>query len=129
MTTAPTDLTKAERARWDSLVSQLIEHQLDPEQRRELLVDFVKADRRIAALRKTEDQIGVPGSRALNVAMAERRRLHKALFVGGRKPKKETPPPPLPQAEIDADAAWREFFRMSRTETGGLGGRHLGQAR
>jgi hypothetical protein len=79
-----------------------------------LLADFVLLEGRIASLRAGEAEGGMAATRALNVATAERRRLHGALIAGARKEVEHAPAVPPPSAELDAkataDAAWREFL-------------------
>lgn len=109
--------SKADRTRFDRVVTDLLRHDLEPESRLELIVDYVEADRRIADLRK--DLKGgsiatrLATTRALNVSTAERRRLHQRLFAGGKRPDEKLPPVAVEaaaKATNAADGAWRPHF-------------------
>lgn len=116
--------SKSLRSRWTRVVNDLIRHSLDPVSRAELIADFVELDERMAVLRR--DGKGgtvatrLANTRALNVATAERRRLHQRLFAGGKRP--EATPLPLDEvvtqiASTDgyvADEAWRAHFRAGK---------------
>lgn len=81
-----------------------------------MIADYVEAERTIADLRR-ETKGGtiatrMAATRALNVATAERRRLHQRLFAGGRRPE-EVPPTIEAVAAVtinDADQAWRLHY-------------------
>lgn len=109
----PAGLNRAETKLFRSLFTQLIDRGIDPIQREALLTDYVFLETRIAKLRLEEtDGKGLAISRALNVATAERRRLHAAVFAGARA----VVPLPTPAeqaaatAQSEADDAWRAHF-------------------
>ena len=84
MTIEPPDaMTAAEKRIFRRVVERLVAVDIDPESRAELLSDYVLLEARIAALRAAEaaaqGKESMAASRALNVATAERRRLHAAL--------------------------------------------------
>ena len=117
----PASLSRAEKRTFRRLVTQLVEAQIEPAAREALLSDYVQLDARIAALRDEENEALDPkarmaASRALNVASAERRRLHGALFKGARK--RPAPPPDderiSPEQEA-ADQAWGAFYRGNKS--------------
>ncbi|PBB79076.1 hypothetical protein CK218_22260 [Mesorhizobium sp. WSM3879] len=99
------------------MVNDLARHDLDPESRIELIVDYVEIDRRIADLRKDANggtiATRLATTRALNVATAERRRLHQRLFAGARKPDEVLPPVAVEAAAKPsnlADESWRRHY-------------------
>jgi hypothetical protein len=91
---------------------------IDPASRLELVTDHVRLAARIERLTEREEdaELGnIATSRAVNVATAERRRLHARLFEGAR----EVEPGPT-AAEIkkrEGYIAWVDFF-SERTGTG-----------
>jgi hypothetical protein len=106
----PPKLSPAEKKQWDQVVEQMTERGIDPASRLELITDYVKLAARIERLSAREDdpELGnIQTSRAVNVAVAERRRLHAALFAGAGKP--EPVPTPAKVAYEDAFWAWVGF--------------------
>jgi hypothetical protein len=109
----PSDLSRAERKAFRNLVKRLVERGIDPVSRAGLVEDFVRLEGRLADLRAAEKQSDsgstLATSRAVNVATAERRRLHDAIFRGAKKP--DPKPTPIEQAAAAganvADEAWR----------------------
>jgi hypothetical protein len=109
----PKGLTRAERKAWDDVVSEMRWRGIDPARRVALIRDYIKLDARIERLSSREDdpELGnVQISRAINVAVAERRRLHAALFAGDREPELESPPTPAQAREREAYTAWAHFY-------------------
>lgn len=112
--------SKADRAIFDRVVRDLARHDLDPSSRLEIITDFCEAERTIASLRR--DTKGgtmatrLAATRALNVATAERRRLHQRLFAGGRRPEEALPSVEVAADAIsnDADEAWRVHYQTGR---------------
>ncbi|UCI17029.1 hypothetical protein FJ970_18015 [Mesorhizobium sp. B2-1-8] len=116
---------KSKRARehWLRVADDLVRHGLDPSARTELISDFVDAETTIASLRpqaKGSADVRLAQARALNNAVAERRRLHQRLFAGAKRLEE-----PLPQVEevveqiaatdqSDADEAWRDALWPAR---------------
>jgi hypothetical protein len=113
-TRRPKGLTAAERNAWDDIAREMKSRGIDPASRVALIRDYVKLEARIERLSSREDDpvLGnVQTSRAINVAIAERRRLHAALFAGAREIE-ELPPPPTPAQtrEREAYTAWAHFY-------------------
>jgi hypothetical protein len=110
----PETMSRKQRAAFRRIAGSLDERGIDPATRQELLADYVILEGRIATLRGTEAEGGMAATRALNVATAERRRLHAALFAGARKVEMQPPASPALSSELDAqtaaDAAWRQFY-------------------
>jgi len=110
-TKRPKKLTEPERKAWDHIVREMKSRGIDCDSRVTLIKDYVKLEARIERLsdREKDPEWGsVQASRALNVAIAERRRLHTALFTGARKPKQL---PTLVQTEErEAYTAWTDFY-------------------
>jgi hypothetical protein len=80
-TKRPNGLTPAERRAWDEIVREMESRGIDPKGRVALIKDYIKLEARIARLSSREEDpvLGnVQTSRAINVAVAERRRLHAA---------------------------------------------------
>ncbi len=102
-------LNRTEKDALRRLNARLTAAGLDPAERAVLAHDYILAKGRIARLReqetkakgKTREQV----MRGLNVALAERRRLHKALFGGARNVE-----PKADFVETEADRAWREHL-------------------
>jgi hypothetical protein len=96
---------------------------LDPDMRSELLHDYVRSEDRIAGLRAQENTATGASqmviTRALNVAVAERRRLHDSLFKGARRPAPVMPGRSGARETVEsaADVSWREFFRTGQYRT------------
>jgi hypothetical protein len=110
----PKKLTQAERKAWNQIVREMESRGIDPKGRVALIKDFVKLEARIERLsNREEDPVlgNVQTSRAINVAVAERRRLHAALFAGARE-LEELPPPPTPAQtrEREVCTAWALFY-------------------
>jgi len=106
----PKNLSKAERESFDGLVYELMALGIDPTVRLRLIADYVKLESRIAFLTEREEdpELGnVAVSRALNVATAERRQLHAAIFAGARDP--EPGPTLTEKREREAFLAWAAF--------------------
>jgi hypothetical protein len=110
-TKRPKKLTQSERKAWDHIVQEMKSRGIDCDSRVMLIKDYVKLEARIERLsdREQDPVFGsVQTSRALNVAIAERRRLHTALFAGAPTPEQL---PTLVQAkEREAYTAWTDFF-------------------
>ena len=88
-TKRPKKLTQSERKAWDHIVQEMKSRGIDCDSRVMLIKDYVKLEARIERLsdREQDPVFGsVQTSRALNVAIAERRRLHTALFAGAPTP-------------------------------------------
>lgn len=110
----PKGLSRAESKQFREICAQLTALETDPKPRRTLISDIVHAESRIARLREQErDDPSLAASRALNVATAERRRLHAAVF---ERPKalgisEELTPEQRATVEAhrEADAAYRAF--------------------
>ncbi|ESY88041.1 hypothetical protein X739_05905 [Mesorhizobium sp. LNHC220B00] len=87
----PSDLSRSERKAFRTLVRRLVERGIDPISRAGLIGDFIHLDARRADLRASEkrakNESEAAATRALNVATAEKRRLHVELFRGAQKPK------------------------------------------
>ncbi|GAA2821517.1 hypothetical protein EDC40_10359 [Aminobacter aminovorans] len=111
--------SKLARERWTRIAEDLIKHGLDASARVELISDYVDAENHITSLRPQSKGTGdmkLARARALNVATAERRRLHQRLFAGAKRLEEV-----LPSLEAftevivagdqsEADAAWRAHF-------------------
>lgn len=116
--------SKTDRSRFDRIINDLLRHDLDTESRAELVADYVEIDRQIVDLRK--DLKGgtiatrLATTRALNVATAERRRLHQRLFAGGRKPEEAVPTVAAEAAAKPSSLAVEEWRRH-------IHGRHYGK--
>jgi hypothetical protein len=106
----PKQLTRAEQKAWNQIVREMKSRGIDPDSRVALIRDYVKLEARIERLSSREEDpvLGnVSTSRAVNVAIAERRRLHAALFAGARE-LEELPLPPTP-AQTRERAAYTEW--------------------
>jgi hypothetical protein len=113
-TKRPNGLTPAERKAWDDIVREMESCGINPGNRIALIKDYIKLEGRIGRLESREENAllgNIQASRAINVAIAERRRLHAALFAGARKAQ-ELPPAPTPTQvrERKAYTAWSEFY-------------------
>lgn len=118
----PSDLSRAERKAFRAMLKRLVERGIDPVSRVGLVEDFVRLDARLADLRAAEKKADsgstLATSRAVNVATAERRRLHDAIFRGAKKPVPK--PTPIEEAAAaghnEADEAWRaRYYRGDRS--------------
>jgi hypothetical protein len=110
-TKRPKKLTEPERKAWDHIVREMKSRGIDPESRFALIKDYVKLEARIERLSEREEdpELGnIQASRALNVAIAERRRLHGALFAGAREPQQA--PTLIQTKEREAYTAWTDFY-------------------
>jgi hypothetical protein len=104
----PADLSRAERKAFRNLVKRLEDRGIDPLARVGLIEDFVRIEARLCDLRKGEKAShSLAASRAVNVATAERRRLHEAIFRGAKKPAAKVAPEEL---EDEGAEAWRAYF-------------------
>lgn len=113
-TKRPQKLTAAEKRARDDIIREMKSRGIDPDSRAALLLDYIKLDARISRLseREADPELGsIQVSRAVNVAIAERRRLHDALFAGAAK-LEPVEPPPTPEQIRDREAytAWAHFF-------------------
>jgi hypothetical protein len=112
----PADLSRAERKAFRNLAKRLVVRGIDPVSRVGLVEDFVRLEGRLADLRAAEKQSDsgstLATSRAVNMATAERRRLHDAIFRGAKKP--DSKPTPIEQAAAaganEADETWRAHY-------------------
>jgi hypothetical protein len=102
------------------MVKTLAARGIDPVARAGLVDEYVRMQSRLADLRKAEKvaETGskMPASRAVNVATAERRRLHDAIFRGAKQPTR-TVTATVRAAAADATdeedvktKAWRDYF-------------------
>jgi hypothetical protein len=86
---------------------------IDPKGRVALIKNYVKLEARIERLsNREEDRVlgNLRTSHAINAAVAERRRLHAALFAGAGELEELPPPPTLAQTrERKACTAWTDF--------------------
>jgi hypothetical protein len=113
-TRRPKNLSKTERRLFDQTVAEMVARGIDPAARIPLLTDYVKLAARIERLseREGDAELGnVATSRAVNVATAERRRLHAAIFAGGHVEPAPSQAEQLEEARrTEADTAWLQFF-------------------
>jgi hypothetical protein len=110
--TTPSNLTKPEKTAFRRIVKRLKAVDIDPATRVEILTDFIQIEARIVALRQDEAKgSDMAITRALNVATAERRRLHAELFKGARRVPKPTLEDLEEQEKLAAGhAKWRELL-------------------
>jgi hypothetical protein len=108
----PAGLSRSERKTFRKLVQMLAERGIEPGARAHLVADFVLSDRRLADLRRHENQTNPASNlaviRAVNTATAERRRLHAAMFKGARKPA-PAPAKEKVRASDSAIEAWQRY--------------------
>jgi hypothetical protein len=87
---------------------------IDPTSREALIADYLDIGTRIARLSEREGDAvlgNIQVTRAVNVLVAERRRLRTALFRGARRPKPFEPAPtPEPVSQREADTVWSDFL-------------------
>jgi hypothetical protein len=112
-------MTKTEQSQVRRLRARLRKTGADVDALSDMITAYVLARGRIARLRAEEaDAVrlgrGGPASRALNVALAEQRRLHQSLF--GRPNRQDEPSPTRielaeEKRQAEGDAAWRLCFR------------------
>lgn len=116
----PAGLSKPERKAFRKVAQNLARQGVEPSTRAMLIEELVRLESRLEGLRTAEKQAEnaskIAASRALNVATAERRRLHDAVFKGARVLSTEQAAAGQAgaQGESEADAAWRGFFRSER---------------
>jgi hypothetical protein len=103
----PKNLSKIERKHWTKVVHDLTGLGIDPATRADLIVDYVRLSARVERLTRREDE-GMDVTRAINTAVAERRRLHGVIFAGAPEP--EVMPTPAEIRASEADWAWYEFY-------------------
>lgn len=104
----PADMNRSERKAFRKLVQSLADRGIDAFARAGLAAEYVRMDARLATLREAENEAEsgrkMPATRALNVALAEHRRIHVDLFRGAEKPNEAAR---VSDAEPEADRAWR----------------------
>ena len=110
----PSDLTATERKTFRRLACSLSGRGIDVGARLEALVDYVRAESRIADLRRAEAEPArrFQAARAVTMAAKEKRRLQAALWRGARTPG-DKPTIADRAAEISRNAAreaWRDFY-------------------
>lgn len=110
----PADLTASQRKQFRKMLKTLVERGIDPHARASLVSDFVRLEDRIlnlqAAEKDAETAQKMPVSRAVNVAVSERRRLHDAIFKGARKIDPQDSDSPQSEEESEGDRKWRAWF-------------------
>lgn len=122
MVKVPENLTAAERRAFRRISDAVIAAGLDADARRELIAGLAQAETELTGLRKraklAKDGAPLPLIRALHTAVAERRKLHREVFRGERRP----PPPksdPSPSADrwtagaTEANYRWATVFNHS----------------
>lgn len=120
------DLSRTEKKSFRKMVKTLVDRGIDPETRAGLIDEYVRIESRLADLRATEKQSEtgskMAASRAVNVATAERRRLHDAIFKGAAKVKRTVAAAARDAAsETDPDEAveaWRAYHWKIDRRTG-----------
>lgn len=110
----PADLTASQRKQFRKMLKTLVERGIDPLARASLVSDFVRLEDRILNLQAAENEAEsaqkMPVSRAVNVAVSERRRLHDAIFKGARKIDPQDTASVQTEEESEADRHWRAWF-------------------
>ncbi|MBZ9603956.1 hypothetical protein [Phyllobacterium chamaecytisi] len=108
----PNDLSRGERKIFRTMVKRLVERGIDPVSRAGLVEDYARTEERLKHLRTSEKQADSASkmavTRAVNVATAERRRLHDAMFRGAGKPAPMPVAQQAAQERSEADEAWRD---------------------
>ena len=106
----PSDMTRAERKAFRSIMKRLTERAIDPITRASLAEQLVRLESRLPGLREAEKAASpdkkLAANRALTAATTEARRLSEALFRGAARVRTEAEP----TSEGAAEAAWRGWY-------------------
>lgn len=112
----PGDLNRQERKAFKILAQRLVDRGVDPIARAGLIAEVVRMEARLAYLRdaekSAENASKMPATRALNVAVAEHRRLTVELYRGAARQPVAVVSLEIEAAETvnTADEAWRAYF-------------------